>query len=156
MCSRGLAHAFEGGRKSIQVAGYWHTPSRISFRHLPPDSARTGYATDRALYIAHRSCPPTLSAPSERFGTVLIRLWKQHSVKERHVNTRGASAPTSAPGKNEKDKRICVNTRRVRPGLKKEKEKSCVSIQTSLALFVLAVTHVQRGRLQKIPLINRI
>ena len=70
----------------LQGIGYWHTPSRISFRHLPPDSARTGYATDGALYIAQRSCPPTLSAPSERVGTVLIRLWKQHSVKVRHLS----------------------------------------------------------------------
>ena len=93
MCSSCLAHVFKGGRKAIQVAGYSQTSS-IALRHLPPDSARTGYATDGALYIAQRSCPPTLSAPSERVGTVLIRLWKQHSVKVRHVNTPGASAPS--------------------------------------------------------------
>ena len=39
-----------------------HTPS-IAFRHLPPNSARTDYATE-----SPRSCPSTLSAPSERIG----------------------------------------------------------------------------------------
>ena len=29
----------------------WHTPS-IAFRHLPPNSARTGYATEGALFIS--------------------------------------------------------------------------------------------------------
>ena len=44
------------------------TPS-IAFRHLPPNSARLDII-----------CPPTRSAPSERF---VIRLWKQPSAKAR-------------------------------------------------------------------------
>ena len=36
----------------------------IPFRHLPPNSARFGYATEGALFIG----PATRSAPSERFG----------------------------------------------------------------------------------------
>ena len=47
-----------------------HTPS-IASRHLPPNSAITGYATEGSLFISlsPRSSPPTLSAPSgERFG----------------------------------------------------------------------------------------
>ena len=35
----------------------WHTPS-IAFRHLPPNSARTGYATEGALYISDDQRPP--------------------------------------------------------------------------------------------------
>ena len=43
-----------------------HTPS-IAFRHLPPNSARFGYATEGALSISAQLS--TRSAPSERFGT---------------------------------------------------------------------------------------
>ena len=42
-----------------------HTPS-IAFRHLPPNSARFGYATEGALFISVQ-CPPARSAPSESF-----------------------------------------------------------------------------------------
>ena len=55
-----------------------HTQS-LAFRHLPPDSAVIGYATEGVLFTSH-TCPPTLSAPSEKV-LVLIRLWKHHSVQ---------------------------------------------------------------------------
>ena len=44
-----------------------HNPS-IAFRHLPPDSAGVGYATEGLSASSPRSCPPTRSAPSEKFG----------------------------------------------------------------------------------------
>ena len=40
----------------------------LTFRHLPPNSATTGYATKRLYSLSPSSCPPTLSAPTERFG----------------------------------------------------------------------------------------
>ena len=59
--------SFGGG--GVEVMEGWpggghsggHTPS-IVFRHLPPDSARFGYATEGALFISAQR-----SAPSERF-----------------------------------------------------------------------------------------
>ena len=40
-----------------------------TFRHLPPNSARFAYTTEFAYTsLSPRSCPPTRSAPSERFG----------------------------------------------------------------------------------------
>ena len=50
-----------------QVAA--HTPSP-AFPHLPPNSARTGYATKGAYAVSPRICPCTdaVAAPSERFG----------------------------------------------------------------------------------------
>ena len=46
----------------------FHAPS-IAFRHSRPQSAaRTAYVTQARHSLSSRSCPPTLSAPSERFG----------------------------------------------------------------------------------------
>ena len=55
-----------------------HTPS-ITFRHLPPNSARFGYATDGALFISVQLSTNTVSAL--RKVRVLIRLWKQTSAQ---------------------------------------------------------------------------
>ena len=41
--------------------------SSIAFRHLSPNSARTGYATEGAL-LSPRSCPQMQSEPSKRVG----------------------------------------------------------------------------------------
>ena len=38
-------------RGSEQLLGAGHTPS-TAFRHLPPNSARIGYATEGALFIS--------------------------------------------------------------------------------------------------------
>ena len=62
--------------------GPWHTPS-IAFRHLPPISARFGYATEGALFISAQLSTDAVSAVRKVW--VLIRLWKQPST---HVNMR--------------------------------------------------------------------
>ena len=54
------------GQRPPKGSGTNHTPS-IAFRHLPPNSARFSYATE-GHSLSPRSCPPTRSAPSERFG----------------------------------------------------------------------------------------
>ena len=59
--------------KSISVSTtLFHTLS-IAFWHLPPNSARTGYTTERTSLFP-RICPPTLSASALRQVLVLIRL----------------------------------------------------------------------------------
>ena len=55
-----------------------HTPS-VAFRHLPPNSARFGYATERALFISAQLSTDSVSALRKVW--VLIRLWKQPSAK---------------------------------------------------------------------------
>ena len=52
-----------------------HTPS-IAFRHLFPNSARSGYATEGAPLISEQLSADAVSAL--RKVRVLIRLWKQH------------------------------------------------------------------------------
>ena len=44
-----------------------HSPC-LTFRHLPPNSATIGYATKGLYSLSPSSCPPTLSATTERFG----------------------------------------------------------------------------------------
>ena len=85
-----------------------HTPS-IAFRHLPPNSARFGYATEGALFISAQLSTDAVSALQK--VRVLIRLWKQPSAQ-----ARTWTWDASTPGK----------------------EKSSVSIQTILVLFELA------------------
>jgi len=60
--------------------GTYHTPS-IAFRHLPPNSARTGYATVGALFISAQLSTDAVSVL--RKVCVLIRLWKQHNALAR-------------------------------------------------------------------------
>ena len=55
-----------------------HTP-RIPFRHLPPNSARSGYATEAALFIAMQLSTNAVSTLLKVW--VLIRLWKQPSAQ---------------------------------------------------------------------------
>ena len=57
----------ESGARSVGGA---HTPC-IAFRHLPPNSARFGYANERALFMAARLSTDAVSALRK------IRLWKQ-------------------------------------------------------------------------------
>ena len=45
----------------VSGVGSDHTLS-ISFRHLPPDSARTGYALKRALFISEQLSTDAVSA----------------------------------------------------------------------------------------------
>ena len=54
-----------------------HTPS-IAFRHLFPNSARSGYATEGAPLISEQLSADAVSAL--RKVRVLIRPWKQHSA----------------------------------------------------------------------------
>ena len=51
---------------------------RVAFRHLPPNSARIGYATEEALFISAQLSTEAVSALRKVW--VLIRLWKQHSA----------------------------------------------------------------------------
>ena len=40
----------------------------IAFRHLPPNTVRTGYTSEGIDSLSPCSCPPLLPAPSETFG----------------------------------------------------------------------------------------
>ena len=51
-----------------------HTLS-IAFRHLPPNSARFGYATERELFISVQLSTDAVSTLQKVW--VLTRLWKQ-------------------------------------------------------------------------------
>ena len=57
--------------------GRVHTPS-IAFRHLPPNAAGIGHATEGALFIPSQLSADGVSAL--RKVSVLIPLWKQHKV----------------------------------------------------------------------------
>ena len=61
------------------------TPT-IVFRHLPPNSVRTGYASVRALFIPLRSCPQTLPAPME---SVLV-LIRRSDIASKHARKHEA------------------------------------------------------------------
>ena len=52
-----------------------YTPS-IAFWHLPPSSARIGYATEGALFISAQLSTDAVSALRKVW--VLLRLWKEH------------------------------------------------------------------------------
>ena len=51
----------------------------IAFRHLPPNSARFGYATEGVLFISAQLSTDAVSAL--RKILVLIRLWKQPNAQ---------------------------------------------------------------------------
>ena len=54
-------HATRFVRPSPQGEGRRHTPS-IAFLHLPPNSARFGYATEGALFISAQLSSDAVSA----------------------------------------------------------------------------------------------
>ena len=54
-----------------------HTPS-VAFWHLPPNSARIGYATEGALFISAQLSTDAVSA----FRKVWVLIWKQPSAQE--------------------------------------------------------------------------
>ena len=58
-----------------------HTPS-ITFWHLHPNSARTGYAIEGALFISTQLSADAARALQKVW--VLVKLWKQHSDKHTH------------------------------------------------------------------------
>ena len=53
------AHTYTHARTHART--HTHTPS-IAFRHLPPNSARFSYATERALFISAQLSTDTVSA----------------------------------------------------------------------------------------------
>ena len=55
-----------------------HTPS-IAFRHLPPNSAGTGYAAEGVLFISAQLS--TDAASALRKVWVLTKLWKRHEAR---------------------------------------------------------------------------
>ena len=65
-----------------------HSPS-TAFQHLPPNSGRIGYATAGALFISGQLS--TNAVKAIRKVWVLIRLWKQNSV--RHARKHEARPP---------------------------------------------------------------
>ena len=87
---------------------HFHTPS-IAFRHLPPNSARFGNATEGALFISTQLSTDAVSTLQK--VPVLTWLWKQSSAQA-PTQTWNASTPC-------------------------RKNKSSVSIQTILVLFEL-------------------
>ena len=91
------------------------THTSIAFRHLLPNSARSGYATEGALFISAQQSADVVSA--------LLK------VRVLIYDCRSNLAPK-------------VNMRSIHPGLKKKKKKkeerkSSVSIQTIVVLFAL-------------------
>ena len=83
----------------MSLAKTAHSDTAV-LRHLPPNTAIIDYATEGALFISSQLSTDAVSALRKVW--VLIRLWKQHGV----VNTKH------------------VNTKRVCPGVKKEKKRS--------------------------------
>ena len=69
-------------RPDIEVMTHstWLTPS-IAFRHLPPNSARFGYATKGVFFISAQLSTEAVS--TLRKVWLLIRLWKQPSAQAR-------------------------------------------------------------------------
>ena len=65
-------------RFGYATEGALFTPS-IGFRHLPPNSARIGYATEGALFASTQLSTDAVSALRKVW--VLIRLWKQPSAQ---------------------------------------------------------------------------
>ena len=57
-----------------------HTPS-LAFRHLPPNSARSGYVTEGALFISVQL--PADAVRELRKVQVVVRLGKQRNVEAR-------------------------------------------------------------------------
>ena len=53
--------AVAAGVSGSQLQSHQHTPS-IAFRHLPPNSARFGYATEGALFISAQVLTDAVSA----------------------------------------------------------------------------------------------
>ena len=51
----------------------------ITFKHPPPNSARTGYTTEGALFISVQLSADVVSALRKAWVLLLIRLWNQHS-----------------------------------------------------------------------------
>ena len=62
-----------------------HTPS-VTFWHLPPNSARFGYAIDGPLFTSAQLTTDTVSALGKVW--VLIRLWEPTWCQCMHINMR--------------------------------------------------------------------
>ena len=62
-----------------------HTPS-IAFRNLPPNSARTGYATEGALFVSVQLSTDAVGALRKVW--LLIRPWKAAQLPSTHVGMR--------------------------------------------------------------------
>ena len=77
--------------------------------------------------LSPRSCPPTLSAPSEMFGCLEDC---GGNIASKHALTLEARPPRLEKKKERK--------KRKKKGEKKERKQSSVSVQTILVLFVLA------------------
>ena len=112
---------------ALCLGHFTHTPS-IAFRHLPPNSARIGYATEGALFTSSQLSTDAVSIL--RKAWVLIRLSKQHSTQARTCIHK--TRPT--PVKNKKFRLdsndfgfICAGVSNVVSyKRKKEKEKSLI------------------------------
>ena len=78
MCMRVRVKHTTGGTERLSNQSRQHTPS-ITFWHLPPNSARFGYASEGALFISTQLSTYTIRALQKVW--VLIRLWKQPSTQ---------------------------------------------------------------------------
>ena len=63
----------------VKHHSYYQT-TNIDFRHLSPDAARIGYATEGALFISAQLSTDAVGA-LRKVWVLVIRLWKQHSVQ---------------------------------------------------------------------------
>ena len=75
-----LEHIAHYEAKNQHTHTHTHTPSTV-FRHLPPNSARFSYATERALFISTQLSCDVVTTLEKVW--VLIRLWKQPSTQAR-------------------------------------------------------------------------
>ena len=57
-----LAEGEEGEEEGCRKPVAWSLTPSIVFRHLPPNSARFGYATERALFISAKLSTDAVSA----------------------------------------------------------------------------------------------
>ena len=119
-----------------------HTPS-TAFRHIPPNSARIGYATEDVLFISAQLSTDAVSA-IERFrgsakGPSLISNLASVNVKQIVYFTYHYDCGSNIASKH-------ASKHETRPPWvkKKEKKKSSVSILTILALSVL-VSNVEEN-----------
>ena len=62
----GVITWIEWGKNNTCVYTHTHTPS-VAFRHLPPNSARFGYATEGALFYLHAVSYTHLTLPTSSY-----------------------------------------------------------------------------------------
>ena len=77
-----------------------HAPC-LAFRHLPPNSARTGYASERALFISAQLStdtqrpPECLGTNKTVIGNIASKHAREHEARPPKVKTQVSSVSTN-------------------------------------------------------------